>query len=66
MDWLFCWLRARLAATDGEAGQDFAEYSLLLALIAVVAAAALTTLGGAIVSGAGRLLIAANFGMRQS
>ncbi len=64
MDWLFCCLRARLAATDGEAGQDFAEYSLLLALIAVVAAA-LTTLGGAIVSGAGRLLIAANFGMRQ-
>lgn len=33
---------------DGDAGQGLAEYGLLIALIAVVCIAALTTLGGAI------------------
>jgi pilus assembly protein Flp/PilA len=42
-------LRIRLAAMD-ETGQGLAEYGLILALIAVVAVAALTGLGGAIVS----------------
>jgi pilus assembly protein Flp/PilA len=42
-------LRIRLAAMD-ERGQGLAEYGLILALIAVVAVAALTGLGGAIVS----------------
>lgn len=42
-------IRIRLAAMD-ETGQGLAEYGLILALIAVVAVAALTGLGGAIVS----------------
>lgn len=48
MHGLIWWLRARLGSAGGEEGQDFAEYALLLALIVVVAAAALTPLGGAI------------------
>ena len=42
-------IRMRFAALD-ERGQGLAEYGLILALIAVVAVAALTGLGGAIVS----------------
>jgi Flp pilus assembly pilin Flp len=48
MDRLAGWLQASLAVLDREEGQDFAEYALLLALIVVVAAAALTPLGDAI------------------
>lgn len=39
-------LRRRLAVLWREEGQDLAEYGLVLALIAVVAIAALTLLGG--------------------
>ena len=42
-------IRMRFAALD-ERGQGLAEYGLILALIAVVAVAALTGLGGAIVN----------------
>ena len=42
-------VRAWLATLDEE-GQGLAEYGLILALIAVVAVAALTGLGGAIVN----------------
>lgn len=42
-------IRMRFAMLD-ERGQGLAEYGLILALIAVVAVAALTGLGGAIVS----------------
>ena len=44
-------LRARLAQVfDDEEGQGLTEYALILALIAVVAIAALTLLGGSVTS----------------
>lgn len=45
-------LRARLFDQDEE-GQGLAEYGLILALVAVVAIAALTNLGSAIVTALG-------------
>jgi pilus assembly protein Flp/PilA len=41
-------LRQYTALKNGEEGQGLAEYGLILALIAVVCIAALTTLGGGI------------------
>ncbi len=41
-------LMARIEAARGEEGQGMAEYGLILALVAVVAAVALTALGPAI------------------
>ncbi|MCS7296188.1 MAG: Flp family type IVb pilin [Chloroflexota bacterium] len=46
---LYTWAQARKPAREEE-GQSLAEYGLILALIAVVAIAALTTLGGNIAS----------------
>jgi Flp pilus assembly pilin Flp len=47
MDWINLQvIKARLALSGDESGQDLAEYGLILALIALVAIAALTTLGG--------------------
>jgi pilus assembly protein Flp/PilA len=47
-------LRARFASED-ESGQGLAEYGLILALVAVVAIAALTGLGNAIVGALGQI-----------
>ena len=41
-------LRQLFAMLQREEGQDLAEYGLVIALIAVIAIAALTTLGGSI------------------
>ena len=41
-------LRQLFAVLQREDGQDLAEYGLVIALIAVIAIAALTTLGGSI------------------
>ncbi|MEM4217376.1 MAG: Flp family type IVb pilin [Candidatus Methanomethylicaceae archaeon] len=50
-DWLhLLYLKARLALSSDEHGQDLAEYGLIIALIAIVAIAALTTLGTSISS----------------
>jgi len=47
MDWInLQMIKARLALSGDESGQDLAEYGLILALIALVVVTALTTLGG--------------------
>jgi pilus assembly protein Flp/PilA len=47
MDWInLQMIKARLALSGDESGQDLAEYGLILALIALVAILALSTLGG--------------------
>ena len=45
LSYLYAYLRSFLAPLRDEKGADLAEYALLLALIAVVAIAVLTTLG---------------------
>jgi len=45
LSYLYAYLRSFLAPLRDEKGADLAEYALLLALIAVVAIAILTTLG---------------------
>lgn len=47
-------LRSRIAEKSEE-GQGLAEYGLILALVAVVAIAALTSLGSAIVTDLGKV-----------
>jgi pilus assembly protein Flp/PilA len=51
---LYTWAQARKPAREEE-GQSLAEYGLILALIAVVAITALTTLGGNIASTLGQV-----------
>jgi pilus assembly protein Flp/PilA len=50
---MFEYIKARLA--NREDGQSLAEYALILALIAVVAIAALTALGGGITNQLGQI-----------
>ena len=53
---LISWLKAWLSLTaNEETGQDLVEYGLIIALIAIVAVAALTTLGSTISSVLGNI-----------
>jgi len=53
MRFMFEYIKARLGVKED--GQSLAEYALILALIAVVAIAALTALGGGITNQLGQI-----------
>lgn len=55
---LFTYLQNLTALANDEEGQGLAEYGLIIALVAVVAIAALTALGGGIVSSLGEITAA--------